>query len=355
MLADRPRILFVGNYLDKDIGTPQASENLARRLADAGFTTWLTSRRRTKVLRVTDVIVKLLVRHRRYDVVHADVFSGRAFILAFVTAELSHVLAKPLVLTLHGGGLPSFSDHHRRTVARTLGLASKLVAPSAFLRRHFAQLGYSVELIPNGIELRAYPFRSRFEILPRLVWLRAFSRIYDPDMALDVVRVLRKAGVEAQLSMAGPNKERLLGPLIARTREILGDGVVHFSGSIPKANVGGFLSKHDIFLNTSRVDNAPVSVIEAMACGLCVVSTNAGGLPDILEDGVDSLLVPSGNSVAMAGAVLRLLKDPVLAARLSNNARRKAERYGWDSVVGEWVPLFADVYRSHSNAVRESE
>jgi len=103
------------------------------------------------------------------------------------------------------------------------------------------------------------------------------------------------------------------------------------------------MAKGDIFLNTTNVDNAPVTVLEAMASGLCVVSTNVGGIPYMLEDEQDALLVPPDDAEAMAAAVRRVLTEPRLAESLSRNARHKAERSDWAVVLPQWETLLAAV------------
>jgi glycosyltransferase involved in cell wall biosynthesis len=100
------------------------------------------------------------------------------------------------------------------------------------------------------------------------------------------------------------------------------------------------LAAADVFLNTTSVDNAPVSVMEAMAGGLCVVSTNVGGLPWMVEDRTDGLLVPPDDPQSMAAAVCEVIDTPGVAARLSENGRRKAEQSDWSVVLPKWTDLF---------------
>ena len=103
------------------------------------------------------------------------------------------------------------------------------------------------------------------------------------------------------------------------------------------------MDRGDIFLNTTNVDNTPVSVLEAMACGLCIVTTNVGGIPHLLEHEHDALLVPSDDPAAMAAAVRRILTETGLAARLSHHARAKAERMDWSVVLPQWESLIRAV------------
>jgi glycosyltransferase involved in cell wall biosynthesis len=110
-----------------------------------------------------------------------------------------------------------------------------------------------------------------------------------------------------------------------------------------RGDIPGWLDTADIFLNTTNIDNTPVSLIEAMAAGLCIVSTNVGGIPYLLEDGVDALLVPPGDPRAMANAIQRILTDPRLPQKLSSNARRKAEGFSWQVVYPMWENLISDL------------
>jgi glycosyltransferase involved in cell wall biosynthesis len=124
----------------------------------------------------------------------------------------------------------------------------------------------------------------------------------------------------------------------------------------PWAILGGqlvapHLGHGDVFLNTSDADNAPVSVTEAMACGLCVVTTDAGGLRDLVDDGEDALVVPRDDPEAMAAAVRRLLAEPRLAARLSAAARAKVEPLSWSLLLPEWEALL----RANTRPLRPSE
>ncbi len=95
----------------------------------------------------------------------------------------------------------------------------------------------------------------------------------------------------------------------------------------------------DIFINTTNFDNMPVSVMEAMALGLPVISTNVGGLPFLIENDIDGILVAPNNSKAFVNAIEKLCNNPLKASNISQNARLKMEEYDWQKVKHSWIKL----------------
>lgn len=271
-----------------------------------------------------------------YRVAVIDVYSGQAFLWAEAAARAAKLRGRPVVLALHGGRLPEFAARNEGRVKRLLRLADAVVAPSGYLRDALGRLRDDIAVIPNAIDAGRYPFRLRARPGARMVWLRSFHEIYNPVMAVEVLQRVRAQWPEARLAMYGADKDGSLAAVRGAARRLGVDGAIEFHGAIRKEQVPQALGDGDIFLNTASIDNMPVSVLEAMACGLCVVSTNAGGVPHLVEDGVDGLLVKPGDASGMAGAVLRALGEEGLSARLSAAARRKAERHDWSRVLGEW-------------------
>lgn len=336
-------LLLVGNFLSSSSFTPQVCEAFASKLAAADRKVLTTSDKLGRIRRLADMLVSTWRWRRAYRLAYVEVFSGHAFFWAEAVCSLLRALGKPYVLTLHGGGLPEFAQEKPKRVGRLLASAAAVTAPSAYLMERLRPNRVDIRYIPNAIELDQYPFRVRVAAEPKLVWMRAFHEIYNPGMAIRVAGLLVEDFPDLQLQMMGPDKDGSQ----ERTRNLaneLGAGErFFFPGRIAKAEVPARLNEGDIFLNTTNVDNTPVSVIEAMACGMCVVSTNVGGIPYLLEHEVDALLVPPGDAEAMAAAVRRLLTEPRLAERLSRNARRKVEAFDWSVVLPQWEALFAAV------------
>jgi len=339
-----PRVLFVGNFLSSSRASLTVGEALAARLDSAGWTTLTTSGKRRRVARLADMVSTVWRRRADYDVAVVDVYSGAAFVWAEAVTATLRAARRPYVLTLHGGNLPAFASRWPRRVRRLLGGANTVTTPSMYLRDRLRHLRDDLALVPNAIELDAYRFRERTRAAPRLVWLRAFHRVYNPTLAVRTIARLTQAIPDVHLTMVGSDTG---DGAHAATRAAIAEaglnGHVELRGGVPKADVPIVLGEADVFLNTSTIDNTPVSVIEAMACGLCVVSTSVGGIPFLVDDTHDGLLVPSGDADAMAAAVERIIADPELAAGLSRRGRAKVEAFDWSAVVPQWESILGRV------------
>ncbi|MBN1320288.1 MAG: glycosyltransferase family 4 protein [Thermoleophilia bacterium] len=343
-VSDNPPLLLVGNFLSGPLGVPGVCEDLAVGLEARGWPVTTASHVKSRTVRLAHMLSTTWLKRPSYSVAHVDVFADSAFIWAEAVTKSLAVLGCPYAITLRSGAFPEFAERWPSRMERMLRSATVVISPSPFLQGHFATIRPDIRVIRNGLHLDRYQPRSMGGAEPRLVWLRSFEQRYNPLLALQVVRLLTTEFPEIEILMAGPDRQDWSA---GRTlQEAAGLGIadrVRVMGAIPKVDVPDVLRQGDIFLNTTNVDNAPVTVIEAMACGLCVVSTNAGGVPDLVEDGQDALLVPRGDAQAMADAVRRILLDPQTAARLATNGRSKAMAYAWSTVLDDWEALFREL------------
>jgi glycosyltransferase involved in cell wall biosynthesis len=172
--------------------------------------------------------------------------------------------------------------------------------------------------------------------------MRTFHPLYRPDLAVAAFAELHRRRPSATLTLAGQDK----GELQATRRLVDAAGLgaaVTFAGFLDRSAKAEAFAAHDLFLNTTRTDNAPVSLLEAAAHGLVVVSTPAGGIADLFTDGLDVLLAEDAD--ALADAMEAVLDDPTLAERLSAAGRRLAESASWAQVGPRWHELLDDLIR----------
>lgn len=347
-----PGLLLVGNFLSGSRPYRLACEELATQLLRRGWDVLTTSVKANRLARLLDMLSCARRWRDRYRVAAVDVFSGPAFFWAAATCWVLCRYRKPYAITLRGGDLPGFARRWPGAVSRLLASASAVVAPSQYLIDQLAPYSGEIWLIPNGLDVAAYRGRAAQPVAPKLVWLRAFHKIYNPELAIEVVARIRYDFPDAILTMVGPDRgDGSLDRARLAARRLGVEGCVAFPGGIPKSEVPGWLQRGDIFLNTTNIDNTPTSVLEAMACGLCIVSTNVGGIPYLLEHGKDALLVEPGDANAMALAVRRLLTEPGLAQRLSRAGAEKARNMDWSVVLPRWEALFEAVMAGEREAV----
>jgi glycosyltransferase involved in cell wall biosynthesis len=346
---NRKRILLVGNFLCSRHGTRSVCEDLAERLATAGWSVLTTSHRLNRVQRLAGMLSTAWSKRCDYDMAHVDVFSGRAFLWAEAVCKILRLARRPYVLTLHGGNLPRFAGPRPRRVRYLLHSAAAVTAPSLFMAERMRPYRSDIHVVANGLDLSRTPFSPRHRPRPEIVWLRAFDRMYRPWVAVQALGEVLREFPQARMTMFGPDKGD--GSLTRTHRAAQDAGVsgrLHVAGAVPRGEVPRRLAAADIFLNTTAVESFGVSVAEAAALGLCVVTTNAGALPSIWADEREVLMVPPDDSRAIAAAIKRILTEPHLSATLSQGGRRKAESFDWPAILPQWDRLLSSVARQGS-------
>jgi glycosyltransferase involved in cell wall biosynthesis len=215
---------------------------------------------------------------------------------------------------------------------------ARVVTPSAAVAAyavdHVGLRADRVHVVPNGVDLARFPVLALPDGPPTLLWIGLMSPVKRLDLLLDAVEEL--PGVRLVLVGDGPDRphveERVRrGGLRDRVR------LTGWSDD-PRPHLAG---AHALAL-TSAAENLPLAVLQAMASGRPVVSTAVGGVPDLVRDGVDGLLVPATDRAGFATAVADLLADPRRAAAMGRAARARIES-GW--TLEHCVSGLQDVYR----------
>ncbi|CAM3615235.1 glycosyl transferase, group 1 family protein [Flavobacterium saliperosum S13] len=332
-------LLYIGNKLSgKDINVTTI-ETLGASLTHEGYSVFYASEKRNPLLRMTDMLWMTFRLRKQTDYVLIDTYSTSGFWFAFLVSQLCRVLNKHYIPILHGGNLPNRLQNNPTLCRMVFGHAYRNVAPSHYLLEAFRRFGFTnLVFIPNTIEIDRYPYLERKEFRPKLLWVRAFDQIYNPKMAVTVLNELQKRYPDAQLCMVGPDRDGSMEH--CKDYALENKVTVRFTGRLPKEAWIALAAEYDIFINTTHFDNTPVSVMEAMALGLPVVTTNVGGIPFLLKDREEALLVDDGDGEGMVKAICTLMENPVLTQRLVQNARRKAESWDWEVVKGLWADLF---------------
>jgi glycosyltransferase involved in cell wall biosynthesis len=329
------KILYIGNYLSRANTNKTYMFLLAALLQKEGFDVKCTSAKHNKVFRLLDMIWTLIVHGRSAHHILIDTYSTTNFYYAFIISQLCRLFKFKYSPILHGGNLPKRLESNPKLSKLIFNYSETNVSPSSYLINAFKLKGYTnIEHIPNTIELDLYTFQNRDINTIKLLWVRGFSTIYNPQLAISVLNKLIKKGYKAQLCMVGPDIDGSLGVVkkLAQQKKL----EVTFTGKLTKSEWIDLSKNYNVFINTTDIDNTPVSVIEAMALGLPVVSTNVGGLPYLIENQKEGLLVPKQDIEAMVNAIIKLKIDEALKSEIVTNARFKAEKFDWNTIKHRW-------------------
>jgi glycosyltransferase involved in cell wall biosynthesis len=337
------QVTYIGNFLSIHGLNPTYSELLVPELRRSGYRVQSASSFWNPFLRLADVVQKILRTPRRRACVIIDLYSGpRAFHAACLASDLCAWLGKPYVLVLHGGTLPDRLKHSGKALVRILSRAARIVSPSRYLASSLVEV-CQAEIIPNAINLADYPFRQRGPVEPKCFYLRALHRNYGPLVGIEALALASKKLPSALLRMAGPEMDGCRPECEQLIASHGLSGRVTLLGRISKSEIQHEGNRADIFINPTFVDNTPVSVVEAMAMGLCIIATNVGGLPYLLKDGHTALLIPPRDAGALADKICQLVANPDLARTLSRNARAEAESMDWSCVLPHWKRIVESV------------
>jgi glycosyltransferase involved in cell wall biosynthesis len=244
------------------------------------------------------------------------------------------------ILNYHSG---EAADHLAtwRTAVPLTRLAHRIAVPSEYLSTVFSGFGLKAESIHNFVDTDAIRYRERTNPRPVFLSNRNLEKLYNVACCIRAFAVVQSRVPDAQLVVAGYGRER--GSLEALVAELRLRNV-RFTGRVPPAEMIRLLDESDVLLNSPDIDNMPLSLIEAQAAGLPIVSTSTGGIPYIVEHDRTGLLVPPGDCEGLATAALRVLNESGLAARLSRAGREACEaNYTWQAVEQSWLQLYRDV------------
>jgi L-malate glycosyltransferase len=282
--------------------------------------------------------LSLLVQVRRYDVIHVFSASYLSFVLAPTPAILiAKLYRRKVLLNYHSGEAEDHLRRWRRTAIPTIKLADALVVQSEYLVEVFAQFGLKAHAIYNIIDTGKFRFRERVPLRPVFLSNRNLESHYGVDRVLRAFAIIQAKVPEASLKVVGDGSQR---PSLEALASDLGLQNITFTGQVDPNSIPDVYDAADIYLNGSEIDNQPLSLLEAFACGLPIVTTDAGGIPFMVTDGKTGMVVPRGDYQQMADRALRLLNDSALTKTIVEQGRQECRKYAWESVRDQWLNTY---------------
>lgn len=291
--------------------------------------------------------LKSMIEDQRIQILHCHEPKSRLY-----GALASRLTGIPIVATHHNWTRDSIRTTLVEYIdAACLHFCHKVIAvsrPVAESARRALVSRRRIEIIPNGIDLTAFTatsqnpgLRASLGIPPDVPVIGSVGRLDKTkghELLIEAARRVVDAGQGVAILIVGEGVERDNLELLVQ-RLGLSDQVV-FAGY--QRDVKRFMTLMDVFVLPSRREGTPMALLEAMALGKPVVGTPVGGVPDILSNGLDGIVLPERSASALGDALLTLLQDPVLADRLARRGRLRVEAEFSASRMAE---RYEDLYR----------
>lgn len=329
-------ILFICNYRANVGGISGQVEILERKLKEEGYSCDIISTNGSFIKR-GKAVFRILFNGAKYDIFHIHACSWGGFFPAVVGITIGRLLNRHIVLTYHGGGANAFFSRKKRFVRHFLRKTDANIALSGFIGGEFNRIGLPYVVIPNIIELDEKRFRIRSKVMPKFISIRSFAETYNIPCTLNAFIIVKRQFPQAELTLLGD------GPLRQSMEQFVernGIKDVTFIGKVDNNQIYKYLDQSDVMVSSSRLDNMPVSILEGFNAGLLVVSSKVGGVPYMIEDGVNGYLFENGDYNEMAEKMIRAISDQERFIDITEKAHKSLSYYSWPSVKEKLLSIY---------------
>lgn len=302
----------------------------------------IVSRHKNKIYRIFDTI-SATVKLPSDSIIILQVYGCNSLFLESFIAFISFLRGIKVISTIHGGFIPQ--SYKSKLVDRFLlntifNISEKITCPSLFVYGHLSVLNTNVKnkgiILPNFIDLNEYEFKNREG--NDIFWMRGFHDIYNPILALDTLKRIHERGFKVKLNMAGPDMG-LLNEVVNYADKLGLSNFVVFHGVITTNEKNLIANSCFAYLNTTKIDNAPVSFVEMMALGLPIVSTSVGGIKYLVKNRVNALLSDSQNSDELADLLIEIKTRKSLKDLITVRNKELSLQFSKENVLSIWKKI----------------
>lgn len=278
---------------------------------------------------------------KKIDIIHAHT-AASSMIAGFF---LSQLLDVPLVVTCHGLETKFWRSRIVKSVhAYILKKAFHITCVSAelanILMNKYGVTQNKISVIPNGYDDELIQRLRQKKVdtgSKALVFVGSLRPVKDPFTLLRGMRIVMDQRDDVHLYVVG---DGILRPQLERFCIQNNLSNISFFGELPQEKTLELVSSSEIFLSTSKDEGLPTAVVEAMALGKCIIATAVGGVPEIIKDGKNGVLVPPSAPNKLAQAIIELLSNSEMRGELSKAAVKDIEGFSWDKITAEYFKIY---------------
>ena len=332
------KILIIGNHSPSHGGISGQIDILLQKHNNEKLNSDLFN---TKVNRLAKCFlpIKLLLVGSKYNFFHIHGCSFLGFYPIIIGILVGKLLNKKIIVTYHGGNLSEFIRSYKLLCKWFLSKADLVTVPSKFLYDLivFHKLNNNTIILPNVIETNNVYFKVRDQITPKLIVTRNFENIYNIPIAIKAYSIIKKKYSNASLRLVGDGTISNQLKNEVRSKNLKN---VIFTGRVSNSEIGRELNKADIFINPTTQDSFSVSTFEAFACGLPVISTNVGAIPNYVKNQHNGFLVESGDASSIANKISYILENQHKIKAITSNAYQTFKQYTWENLKFQYAQIY---------------
>lgn len=333
-------VLYISNYKQGTGGISAQVEMLHRYIQQEGYSSDIFSTKGNPIKRI-GLLLQLLCIIRRYDIVHIHACSDRGMLPVIYGVIAGKIWGKHIVITYHGGGAADYFERHGAFARRWLKRADKVIVLNGYLDNVFEQYGIPHVVIPNIITLREDVYVPKKAIAPKIISIRHLRELYRIDSIIKAYQKISAHYPDATLDILGQGDQREALEQYVNEHRLKG---VRFVGQVHNEQIYDYLRANDIMVSAPRVDNMPVSVLEAMNAGLLVISSNVGGVPYMIEHQRTGLLFESNQDSDISNRIAEqiewTLEHQEECLQIIKAAHKEVQRYSWKEVRKQILMIY---------------
>jgi glycosyltransferase involved in cell wall biosynthesis len=334
-------------------GMSLQAETMVQRLRDEGVTADLLSTNpappraletiqrvpglRT-LLREVQYLDSLIKKMRECRILHHFAASGLYFFAHSIPVlAMGRLLKKRVILNYRGGKADEFLSRWAWCVVPFMRMASQICVPSEFLQEVFSKYGMRAMLLPNVAATEIFPWKKRARFAPVLLVTRHLEPMYNTECLLRAFGIIQRRFPEAVLTIAGDGSEAARLKNLAAEWGLAG---VKFCGAVPYRDLPSLYATHDIYINSSNVDNFPGALVEAACSGLPIVTTGAGGIPWMIRNHENGIIVGLNDHERLAEGAIAVIENAEFGRSLAQQAWRWAQQFSWANVFPKLMAAY---------------
>jgi len=260
---------------------------------------------------------------------------------------LNKLIKKPYVIWARGSDVNFlFEGKKDRTLKRALKKADAVISLTDDMKEKIKKFcDRDVIVIPNGIDLKLFEDISKKGLREKyglnktdkvILYVGTLRPVKGLPNLIEAVKTIDDKNKRLLIVGRGEERENLEN--LVKKLEI--EKIVTFIGRVPNKEVFEYMAASDILVLPSLSEGFPNVILEAMASGLPVVTTKVGGLPKIVNEGVNGFLVDSKNSKQLSEKIFLLLKDEKLRGEISKNNLNEVKKYSWERVIDQLEKVY---------------